>query len=135
MIPIQKNAQQGFTLLEVIVALTIVTLCFSVLLGVISGGLGQTNRAETLAAASSLAQSLLADLGTEIPIAPGETDGQFANRFRWRLRIEPYTDPTVPQNLSVGGFRALVQIAWGDDSQERSINLTTLRLGPQQPAR
>jgi len=135
MIPIQKNAQQGFTLLEVIVALTIVALCFSVLLGVISGGLGQTNRAETLAAAGSLAQSLLADLGTEIPIAPGETDGQFANGFRWRLRIEPYTDPTIPQNLSVGAFRALVQIAWGDDNQERSINLTTLRLGPKQPVR
>jgi general secretion pathway protein I len=124
--------EAGFTLLEIIVALAIVTLSFSALLSVISRGVGQTTQAETLATAGSLAQSLLAQLGTEVPIQPGQSGGELAGGFHWRLRVEPLGDATQPQNSSVGAYRVSADVFWGEGVQARSVNLTTLRLGPRQ---
>jgi hypothetical protein len=38
----------------------------------------------TLVEAGQLAQSLLARLGTDMPIAPGQATGEFAGGYRWR---------------------------------------------------
>src|ERR1700732_1636245 len=73
--------EAGFTLVEVIVALAILSIGLSVLLGLISGSLRQTAEAERMAEAGSLAQSLLAEVGTALPIKLEERDGQFPNGY------------------------------------------------------
>src|SRR5689334_24993557 len=55
-----RTGEAGFTLVEVIVALAMLSVGLTVLLGMISSGLGRTGTAERTAAAASLAQSLLA---------------------------------------------------------------------------
>lgn len=123
--------EAGFTLVEVIVALAILSVGLSTLLGVISNSLRQTAHAERMAAAGSLAQSLLAEVGTERPIKPEERDGQFPNGFRWHLKMHPYGDVKEREEWPVGVYAVSAEVEWEDGAQRRSYALTTLRLGPK----
>jgi general secretion pathway protein I len=123
--------EAGFTLVEVIVALAILSVGLSTLLGVISNSLRQTANAERMAAAGSLAQSLLAEVGTERPVKPEERDGQFPNGFRWHLKMQPYGDVNEREEWPVGVYAVSTEVEWEDGAQRRSYALTTLRFGPK----
>jgi general secretion pathway protein I len=124
----------GFTLVEIVVALAILALSVTVLLGVISDGLRRTDLAARTAQATSLAQSLLAKLGTELPVQQGEMSGELADGFRWRARMEPYGDRADRDHWPVGAYHVSVEVSWGTGA-ERSVTLTTLRLGAKEPTR
>ena len=130
-----RTSESGFTLVEVVVALAIMAMSFGVLFGVISDALRQTDGARNLAQAGSLAQSLLARLGTEVPIAPGKASGEFSGGFRWRLRVEPYGDATDRQSSPVAAYTVAAEVMWGDGAPERFVVLNTLRLAPRQATR
>lgn len=127
----QAGDESGFTLVEVIVALAMLSIGLSVLLGVISGSLRQTSDAARMAEASALAQSLLAEVGTELPIKAEERAGEFPNGYRWRLKMEPCGDATEREEWPVGAYKVLAEIEWEDSAQRRSYLLTSLRLGPK----
>ena len=131
----QPDDESGFTLVEIVVALAILALSVTVLLGVISDGLRRTDLAARTAQATSLAQSLLGRLGTELPVQQGETSGELAGGFRWQARIEPYGDNADRDQWPVGAYHVSVDVAWGAGDAERSVTLTTLRLGAKEPAR
>lgn len=130
-----QNDEAGFTLVEVIVALAILALCLGVLLGVISHTAWQTAQAERLARAGLLAQSLLATVGTEMPIRAGETSGEFPDGFHWRVKTQPYGEGAKREQWPVGGYTVLVEVSWNDGFNGRSVALSTLRLGAKEPVR
>ena len=127
--------EAGFTLVEVVVALAILALSLAVLLNVISNGISQTDRAQKLAQAGSLAQSLLAKVGTEMPIQEGQVSGEFPEGFRWRVRAERYGDAEDRGDWPVAAYAISLEVLWGDASDEHSVALTTLRLAPKEPGR
>lgn len=126
-----ENAESGFTLVEVVVALAILAMSLGILLSVISNGIRQSDRAEKLARAGSLAQSLLAKLGTELPIQEGQIGGELAEGFRWRVDAEPYGDATDQQYWPVAAYAVSVRVLWGENLQERSVTLNSIRLAPK----
>jgi general secretion pathway protein I len=99
----RKNGEAGFTLVEVIVALAILALSLSVLLGAISNTAWRSAQAEKLVRAGLLGQSLLARVGTEIPMREGETIGEFSGGFRWRLIAQPYEDSVARTERRLAG--------------------------------
>ena len=121
----------GFTLVEVIVALAILSVGLSVVLGVISGGLEQTASAERRAEAGSLAQSLMAQVGTEWPIKSEERDGQFPRGYTWHLRVQQYGTGKEREEWPVGLYTISTEVKWDDGKERRSYELTTLRVGPR----
>ena len=85
---------RGFTLLEVLLAFVILAAASGLLLGMLSGGLGQVARARSDTEASLYAQSLLDGVGVLAPIAPGARDGEFGGgRYHYRLQIAEVPDP------------------------------------------
>ena len=122
----------GFTLVEVIVALAMLSLGLSVLLGLISSSLRQSANAERMAEAGSLAQSLMAEVGTDLPIKSDERDGQFPNGYRWHLKMQPYGDASEREDWPVGVYTISTEVEWEDGAQRRFYALTTLRFGPKQ---
>ena len=86
----QRRGEAGFTVVEIVVSLSILALSLSALLFVISNAVVQTGRAENAAQAASLAQSLIAEVATDTPLRNGEWTGTSENGLRWRLRMEPY---------------------------------------------
>jgi general secretion pathway protein I len=131
----RAGPEAGFTLVEVIVALAILSIGLSILLGLISSSLLRTAKAERMAEASSLAQSLMAEVGTDLPVKSEERDGQFPNGYRWHLKMDPYGDASERAEWPVGLYTISAEVQWEDGAQRRSYALTTLRFGPRQARR
>jgi len=130
-----RSGEAGFTLVEIVAALAILALSLSALFGVLSDGIGRASQAEAYAEAGSLVQSLLARVGTEIPIREGTTTGAFPEGFRWRLKIETYGEAADHRAWPLAAFGVSAQVTWGTGVHERSVVLTTLRVAPQEPPR
>jgi general secretion pathway protein I len=131
--------QRGFSLLEVLVAFSILALSLGVLMQIFSGALRNTDITHGQAQAVTLAQSLLATAGVEGTLVEGEVAGSLDNEMRWLMRISPFLSGTIPgeSSATLGGppldlFEVTVQVAWGDTSvPDRTVTLTTLRLQPR----
>ncbi|HEV2956472.1 MAG TPA: type II secretion system protein [Xanthobacteraceae bacterium] len=123
----RNDRRAGFTLVEIIVALAILVLSLNVILPAISDALWRTSEAEAQAEAASLARSLLVEAGTAVPLNDGAAAGQFENGFRWHLHVAPYG--SAAQGATVRAYEIVAEVSWDDARSERSVALTTLRLG------
>lgn len=123
--------EAGFTLVEVIVALAMLSAGLALVLLMISNGLGRTASAQQMAEAGSLAQSLMARVGTELAIQPGEHEGKFADGYRWRLALAPYGEVRQGDDSPIALYAVSTEISWRDHDMLRSYRLTSLRLGPK----
>ena len=116
----------GFTLLEVLAALLVFGLLFGILAQIMRTGLRQSASAETTVIASLLARSQLARVGVELPLEPGQIEGE-AGGMRWRTAIR-LAEP-LAEEMDIGTYRIDVTVAWGaGDAQQ--LTLATLTLGP-----
>src|SRR5512132_936752 len=79
--------RQGFTLIEVVVALLIFGLAFAVVARIIQTGVFQSGRADAMTTATLLARSQLARIDADVPVAEGELDGDAGDGFHWRIVI------------------------------------------------
>ena len=135
---------RGFSLLEVLVAFTVLALSLGVLMQIFSGSLRNTDLTRSQAQATALAQSLLSSAGIESALAAGKTEGVVADKYRWQLDVAPY-DNGPPQTTSdnlhpvvppVDLWLVTARVAWdaGGTTAERYVTLTTLRVQkPPQP--
>jgi general secretion pathway protein I len=113
------------------VALAILSAGLSLLLGLISNSLRQTAAAQRMAGASSLAQSLMAEVGTDLPIRPEVRDGQYPSGYRWHLKMQPYDSTRDNEDRPVGLYSISAEVEWEEGAEKRLYALTTLRLGPK----
>jgi general secretion pathway protein I len=123
--------KNGFTLLEVLVALTIMAVMLATLLRAFGSGMRSLDTAQNYAVAAMQARSVLDQVGPVIPLQPGEYDGELDNGSKWRVVV-------TARDAAASGFdRAAapvdyivdVAITWQDG---RALDLRTLRLGTAQ---
>ena len=128
------RSANGFTLLEVVVALVIAGLAFVGLFQAGSGGLFAVDTAARVQEAVQRAQSHLAAVGRDAGLVAGEFTDDDGGGYRWRLRVQPVT---TRQSLAQDGissatttlFSVEVAILWPGRDGDRSVVLRTLRLG------
>ena len=119
--------KHGFTLVEVLVALAILTIALSGLMQVFSTGMRATVAAEQRTVAVLLARSLLAAIGIEEPLQAGESSGEWDDGYRWTTVVsaEPAAQETAraqsPHHVSV-------TISWGEAGRGGSVSLEGLAL-------
>jgi general secretion pathway protein I len=124
----------GFTLLEVVVALVIASLALVGLFRAGSGGLFAVDTAARTEEAVQRAVSHLAAIGRDAALVEGEFTGDDGGGYRWAIRVRPVT---ARQSLAQDGisstattlFNVEVAISWPGHAGERSVVLRTLRLG------
>ena len=129
--PRPTGGEAGFTLVEVIVALAMLSAGLSLVLGLISNGLQRTAAAERMTEAGSLAQSLMSEVGTELPIRPDERGGEYPDGYHWHLTMRPYAEMEERTEGLVGLYAVSAEVEWGEGAEKRSFALTTLRVGPK----
>jgi general secretion pathway protein I len=132
--PSLSRTVAGFTLIEVLVALTIVSLCLAVIFALFSGGLRSRRTADDYEQATLLAEAKLNSVGVEEPLQPGSTYGSFNDRFRWKAIVTPYNEKdsgAEATNWVRQPFVVAVTVYWGHAGDEKSVALKTLRLKPR----
>lgn len=134
----KTNKQQGFSLLEILIAFSILALSLSILLKIFSVGVTTTSIAEEYTAAVQIAESLMARTGVETPLQAGESSGLENEKYDWQVTVSPFE--FNPENADINAlnavlFKVRVTVTWGDedanidvDTDKRQIQLVTLKI-------
>ncbi len=122
-----RRAAGGFTLVEVLVALAVLVLVGGLVLQVFGGGLRNAEVADRMVRASALAESVLASVGADIPLAEGDASGTSADGFAWTVTIAPLPEPEQPSARAVL-YTVTATVSWGARPNARSVTLTTLAI-------
>lgn len=124
--------EDGFTLLEVLVALAILSISLVAILEVLSNGLHDTAAAQAETVATATARSLLAEASARSNLPNGDTTGRTASGYRWRLHVAPYGDRDDRQSWIMDPRQVSALVSWTDGNRDRSVALTTLLLLPKE---
>jgi len=101
----KARSQEGFTLVEVVAAIAILALALNVLLEMIGNGIRGTAQSERMIQAGSLARTLLAQLGTEVPIREWRGTGEFPGGFRWHVDLQNFGDAGDRQQWPMNAYK------------------------------
>ncbi len=137
------GGEQGFTLIEVLVAFAIAVLALSLLFQGAMGGLRAASVSGRYEEALSRARSHLASIGAALTPADtqgdeggGASDAGGERTYHWRVRITPIASAVRGGDV-IGGAPAVrttlyevqVAISWQEARRKRVIELDTKRLG------
>ena len=119
----RKHNEDGFTLLEVLVAVTVAGSVFVVLLSAFGVNLKSTGMAEGYTKASFLVRERMALLESKNKVSPGKEVGGFGDdypEYRWETEIE--------KHVSLPFYIAKVVVFFEKGGVEREIEVETVLL-------
>jgi general secretion pathway protein I len=132
MIPTQLNKQKGFSLLEILIAFSILALSLGILLKIFSAGVNTAVVAEDYTAAVQIAESLMAKTGVETALQEGQDSGVENEKYNWQVDVSPFVfnpDNVDATTTTAVLFKVRVIVSWGNgNANDRQIELTTLKL-------
>jgi len=130
-----KSCQDGFSLLEILVAFTIMAISVTVLLQIFGKNTQIAFHSESYTQATSLAESLLDTVGREEKLPESGNNGVFNDKYHWDVSVTEY----LPQEedidfdlMSFQLYKVVVKVAWGQDKRQRSVVLNTLRIAQKE---
>jgi general secretion pathway protein I len=125
-----SSLSAGFTLLEVVVAMTIVSIGVVTLLEIFSTGLRLGSRSSGATEAVAYGRQAMDEILLRRKIEEGAQQGSFNERARWKLGIEPVPEPS--DTLSLSSAWELKEVTLDmrvtDAGRDRPVELRTYRL-------
>jgi general secretion pathway protein I len=120
-------ASAGFSLIEVLVAITVLATTAAVFFPAYSGAMRGVRQTEGHVVAAQLAGSLVEEQARLAVLRPGRLQGR-DGVYRWQLAIAPAPDGLAPPLLAGGWvlYEVAVVVEW---PARRRYALTTYRLG------
>ena len=112
-----KRRTRGFTLLEVLVALAILSGTLILAYRVMSGAISAEERSERWTAASFLGEAILREAVSTFPEI-GETEGRFTgqdNVYRWKRSVKGAAHPDARE--------VDVTVSWGEEDRAEAVAL------------
>lgn len=127
----ENSREQGFTLIEVLVALTILAISLTVLFSIFGHSLARHNETQSRMAARAIASSLLAQAEVAKSLSPGESTGSVKPDLSWRLNVLPYGSQKDQESWPGTAVEISATVTWGDRGPGQTLTLSTLRLLPK----
>ena len=122
-------SEHGFSLLEVLVAFTILALAVATILSLFASGLRNAAVAADYARALTLAESRLATIqGRDVTRLEGGVNEGSLDGFTWHTSIYPYDVLSSNPNRT-RLYQIDVSVKWGEGVRQRSVQLSTLQIG------
>jgi len=126
----------GFSLIEVLVALTILAISLGVIFEIFSGGLRRVNDDSQDFKAMLQAEALMNDIGHNLPLRVGAQQGTTDLGYQWQIDIEPY-DPDMGEvdvESPLGELYDIsITVRWQTGLRERQVTLNSLRYQMGEP--
>jgi general secretion pathway protein I len=128
---IARNGNRGFTLLEVLIAMMILTISIVVIFQLFSGGLRSAKLSDEYTRAIFHARAKMEEALLAQRLREGETEGIIEEDYRWRLSIVPMESEEdsgfLPSSIEAL-FRVTVDVFWNDGERERTFTIRTLHM-------
>jgi general secretion pathway protein I len=133
---------QGFTLLEVMVALAILALGIVTVLELLSGSLHIGVKASRYTQAAVYAQNIMDRLFAQTTLQDGDERGEFPGGYVWHARVQeirPDDDhsrlqPDRPNQTDFFHLKEIaVELNWDENGGAQSFVLRSLRTQTEQP--
>ena len=119
-----KKVLLGFSLLEMLVALAILSMTLAVLYQTISGATRNVRTDERYVFGVELARSLLVDYG-RVSSQGGSWSGETEGGFIWAVEAVPIDVP--PEILFPGALQKIdIEVAWTDGSRSGKFDLSSV---------
>ncbi len=134
-IPISYSRRNGgFTLLEVLLAFVVFALSFTTVLEILSGSMRNTVRAREYTEVALIAQSVMEQLGLEIPVEQGTIVSGDSGDYAWEISIYSYEDNSEnAYSVELGELTGIellqidLLVTWGEPPREKSNSFSTVR--------
>ncbi|MEE9258828.1 MAG: prepilin-type N-terminal cleavage/methylation domain-containing protein [Nitrospinaceae bacterium] len=128
----RKNDNEGFSLLEVIVALAIMAVGFVTVLQLFSGSIRSVGLSEQYLKAVTLANSKFSQLEL-LGFNTDELSGTFSDEesYRWEVEINPYDSPLNNPEKNISLSEIILNVFWNDSGKARNIELASIRITGQ----
>jgi prepilin-type N-terminal cleavage/methylation domain-containing protein len=126
------KSQRGFTLLEVVVAMSIVTLGVVTLFEVFSLALRLGARSAAKTEAITLSREVIDEALVLRKVREGMEEGSFGGEHRWKLQVEPFQkEDEIPLSEVWGLKEITLQMQYGEGGS-RQVEVKTLHLVKEQ---
>ncbi len=124
------NNTKGFTLIEVLVAFSILSLTLAAIFSLLSSSSRSTRVADEYSRAVVWAESKLAQLGVSEPLRLGTARGSFDEDYRWELQVvkRPSREAMHSIMYEWALLDVSLRVSWESMGQERDLILNTARL-------
>src|SRR6059036_3336573 len=128
-----KN-QRGFTLMEVLVAASVLGIAATALFGLLSKSLSNLRKVEDLHRYELAAQDLMNRvLLLQTISAPASTEGDVDNLGgRWTVKVTPWWPETLEKKPDQAVLRVAVEVTWPGRSSQRSVEVESLKVAKVQ---
>ncbi len=124
---LKDGPDSGFSLLEVLIATTIISLTLMALLQLLLVGFKAKTSARQRTAATICAEKILQEYTAGDKVTSGKYQGELEG-FQYLVQIEPqYEVPTNEANTKVRCYLIQVSIGWLEKGKTRSFALQTIR--------
>ena len=115
------SRHHGFSLLEMIVATTLLSLAIVGLLGVIQTSLSNAVRVQEYDRVAMLARSTMSEIWVQDPLpVPGEMSGSYDDRSGWEAIVKPFEMPFVFRASGVMVARIELSVWWLDEGRKKT---------------
>jgi prepilin-type N-terminal cleavage/methylation domain-containing protein len=126
---LNKPNNDGFSLLEVIVALAIMAMGFVTVLQLFSGSIRSVTLSEQYLKGTTLAHSKLGELEVN-NYSVTEYEGIFPDEknYRWQLQVSPHASPLNSKENNIQLSEVTLNVLWEDAGKTRDIEINTLKV-------
>jgi general secretion pathway protein I len=127
-----KVENQGFTLLEVLVAMAILGIGLIVIIELFSGGLRLGRTSEEYTKAVGYARMKLEEISLAKSLEEGIEEGEFDREYRWQVEVKkvdllpPGRETSYQPPVALYWVR--IEVLWKSGTRERTTALESYRL-------
>jgi len=124
---------KGFSLLEILVAFTIMAISLGIVLKIFSSGVNTAVISEDYMIATQIAESVMARAGVEEALEVGETSGIEGDKYQWQVKITRDETFDITEGSEIELLAVQVTVKWDENlANARSVELNTLKTRSQQ---
>lgn len=125
--------QRGFTLIEVLTAMMILTISMVTIFQLFSDGLRSLDVSTGYTRAIFLARAKMSEILLADRLKEGETEGSIEEGYRWRLSIVPIVKEKEEDSKRllkpwVKLFQVSVDVIWDNGGHKKTFSLKTIHL-------
>jgi len=126
---LNKPNNDGFSLLEVIVALAIMAMGFVTVLQLFSGSIRSVSLSEQYLKGTTLAHSKMGELEVN-NYSVTEYEGIFPDEknYRWQLQISPHTSSLNSKENNIQLSDVTLNVLWEEAGKTRDIEISTVKV-------